>query len=263
MSPKQYDASIKMVPAVQKAFQVLQALTSDNDGWMGISEICRAIGISKATAHATLSTLKALGYVDQNPSSKQYGLGARLLELSSAYHNRMGSVINIFNSIASDLNHQFNETSYMAVLEGTDIIYTAKYDSSRPLRMSSQVGTRLPAHATGLGKALLTSYTNETLAQLYNNFTFHPFTPNTITNLQDLIHCIETVRVDGVAYDHCDYWPDVECVAAPVQDDSGQIVLAISLAQPSSRVTPETLKQEAEAIRKAAQQFSNVLGFRH
>jgi IclR family KDG regulon transcriptional repressor len=263
MPQTQNYSNFKMVPAVQKTFQIMQALAADNNGWMGISDICRVIGISKATAHAILTTLKIMGFVDQSPNSKQYALGARLVELSSAYQNRMGSVVNIYNSISADLNIQFNETSYMAVLEGTDIIYTAKYDSSHPLRMSSQVGTRLPAHATGLGKCLLSSYTNEMIAQLYNNYTFHPFTNNSITNLAELIRCIEIVRIEGVAYDHCEYWPDVECIAAPVRDDTGQIVLAVSLAQPSSRLTPDKLKQEADAIQQAARRFSSALGYRH
>jgi len=252
----------KMVPAVQKAFQILEVLAEDPDGWIGISELCKKINISKATAHSILNTLKAMKYIDQNPQTRQYGLGIRLLELSSAYRNRMGSVPALFDVIAKDLNRQFNETVYMAVLDGTDIIYTGKLDSTNPLRMHSQVGARLPAHATALGKCLLSEYSAETIERLYANYVFHPFTENTIRSVAALIECLETVRKEGVAYDHCEYWSDVECVSAPVYDDTGSIALAISIAQPKSRVTEEKLAQEAAAIKQAARQFSNILGNR-
>src|SRR5690606_10655846 len=110
-----------------------------------------------------------------------------------------------------------NETVQLSILDGTHNVYVAKFEAEHHLMLVSQVGSRLPAHATGLGKALLSGLDESELEQLYNRTNLERFTSRTITSLTELSAELELVRRRGYATDNGEYTIGVYCVAVPVR----------------------------------------------
>jgi IclR family transcriptional regulator, KDG regulon repressor len=252
---------ITTVPAVEKAVAILETIRDRDGGWMTIAELARQLELSKSTVHAILNTLKARGYVEQDPVTKKYGLAARCLELGYAYRSRL-RLVDLFNAIAVKVSSECEETIYLAILNGTDVIYIGKMESPHAVRMASNVGTRLPAHATALGKSLLADLPDEHIDSLYRNYHFVARTPKGICDLAGLKRQLAEVRRSGYSVDRREYWEDVECVAASIRDEKGRTIAAMSIALPTSRVAPGRIDKLATLIKSAAAEMSLALGYR-
>ena len=252
---------ISTVPAVDKAMTILETIRDHDGGWMSIADLARQLELSKSTIHSILNTLRTRGYVEQDVDTKKYGLAARCLELGYAYRSRL-QLVDLFNAIGVRVSSQCEETIYLAILDGTDVIYIGKIESPHAVRMASNVGTRLPAHATALGKSLLSDLPEEHIDALYHNYQFVARTSRGISELSQLKCQLAEIRRLGYSVDRREYWQDVECVAAPVRDEKGRAIAAMSIALPSSRMVPGRLEQLVALIESAAAEMSVSLGYR-
>lgn len=250
------------VPAVNKALDILEAITGSRDGWMGVSELSQLLDMPKSTIHSILNTMRVRGYIEQDPVTRKYGLGVRHVELGSAYRAR-AQPFELFPTIARQINRECDETVYLAVLDGKDVVYLAKVESSLPLRMAAREGTRFPAHLTALGKSLLSGLTDDELDALYDEGALPARTANSIAILSELKAQLAEVRARRYSRDQRESTEDVECVAAPVQDATGQVIAAISIALPSSRMTPERFEKLRDLILAGAAEISHRLGASH
>ena len=152
---------------------------------------------------------------------------------------------------------------HVALLDGTDVVYIAKQDSTHPVRMVSAVGRRLPAHCTGVGKMLLSSLTPEALAARYPADRPLPgMTAHSIRSVSQLRSELARVRTAGIAYDDCESNDTVCCVAAGVYDHAGVMVAAISISVPTLRWSPPRREELTELVRRGADELSSRLGFR-
>jgi DNA-binding IclR family transcriptional regulator len=152
---------------------------------------------------------------------------------------------------------------HVAVLDGTDVVYIAKADSTHPVRMVSAVGRRVPAHCTGVGKVLLSALSPEALEARYPRGASLPaMTPHSIATPAGLRAHLAEVRERGVAFDECESNEAVSCVAAPVYDDSGTMVAAMSISVPMLRWNDEIRAKWSELVRRGADALSERLGYR-
>ena len=154
-----------------------------------------------------------------------------------------------------------DETVHVAILEGTDVIYIAKVDSTHAVRMVSAAGRRLPAHCTSVGKMLLASLPEaELAARVPDGAELTAMTPNSITEPAALREALAAIRRRGLAVESRESNPDVSCVAAPVQDRSGRVVAALSISVPMIRWSEERQEELAALAVKGARQLSERLG---
>lgn len=252
-------SSNNFVPAIYKAYRILELIAQSKNGWMGITEISKALNYSKSTIHSILNTLTNLDYAERDPETKKFGLGIRHYELGNSYRNRTKFTDN-FSYIARRILNECDETVFLAILNGTDIIYMAKEESSQPLRMAERVGARLPAHITALGKCLLSAIPDDEIDKLYKKYMFIKATANSIDNLQDLKRELEMVRKQGFATDNRETNIDVDCVGAPIINDRDQVVAAISIALPHLRMKSDHKDKLIKLIKENAKDFSKRLG---
>jgi len=253
-------ASGREVPAVGRALDILD-LFLDGKGPRSIPEITAALNIPRSTTYELVQTLvgrQCLRLVDR--SGQRYALGLHLFELGSAYADSV-DIAEQGQEVARDIVARCDETVHVATLDGTDVVYFVKADSSQAVRMVSAVGRRLPAHCTAVGKALLSGLDDAEIRSRYAGGEWVRMTPNSLDGPDALLAELAEVREKGLAFDNCESNVDVRCVAAPVRDSAGRVVAGLSISVPAHRA--DRLSGEfAACAREGAAALSARLGYR-
>ena len=252
------DRSLAGAQVVDRVVDILEAFTRLGPE-LGVSDISRALGLKKATTHRLLASLRRRGIVAQDPSSRRYRLGIKLWELGQMATTQVDWLDRV-RPLLQQLTDRVGETSHLAVLNDGQVLYVDKVESTRSLRMPSQVGRRLPAHCTGVGKALIAFLPEEVVRTLVARRGLPGFTANTITDLRRLEHELAAIRERGYSVDDEEIEEGLVCIGAPVRDHTSHVVAAVSMAGPSSRVRPETIAEHARAVVEVAGRMSAVLG---
>jgi DNA-binding IclR family transcriptional regulator len=250
--------AVKSVPAVHRALDVLELLQAEKS--LRFSDIVDRLGLPKSSVHLLLRTLIERGYVRFSEADRSYHVGIRLWEVGRAYAP-FEDLIDKALPLMKELTRDLDETSQLAVLEGDQNLYLAKVDSEHPLRLVSVVGQRLPAYATGIGKALLTGLSDVELDGLYPPGTgFKGFTPNTIVTADALKTEIRAARKRGFTVDREEYTLGVRCVAVPLTHPADHRVLAaLSIAMPSVRWSERTCTRARKGLQATASKIAQLL----
>lgn len=252
----------RLVPAVTRALDVLE-LFLDCEGTLSAPEITRRLQLPRTTVHELVTTLTARSYLEQPPDQPgRYRLGVRGYQLGSRYAEQLDLAAE-GQRVARSVADTCDETVHVAILEGRDVIYIAKVDSTHAVRMVSAAGRRLPAHCTSVGKMLLASLPEEELeATLAEGGPLVAMTPDSITSPGELRKALEEIRERGVAVEQQESNPDVSCVAAPVRDSGGKVVAALSISVPTVRWSEERRGELETLAAKGAAELSGRLGHR-
>jgi DNA-binding IclR family transcriptional regulator len=151
----------------------------------------------------------------------------------------------------------------LAVLDGHDVLYLEVLESPHSFRMASRPGMHRPPNCTALGKVLLAFLPSEQREEILPMLTFERATPRTIANVARFRKELARVAQQGYAMDDQETDMGARCVAAPLFDESGKVVAAISVSGPITRMTLDRIQAFAGATRKAAQTISARLGHSH
>ena len=251
----------RTVPAVSRALDILELFLDQES--LSAPEITERLQLPRTTVHELVSTLVARSYLTRVPGQPtRYRLGMRLFQLGSVFAEQL-DLAREAQAVAQEVAAACDETVHVAVLDGTDVVYIAKVDSTHPVRMVSAVGRRLPAHCTGVGKMLLSGLTPEALDARYPPGRDLPaMTPKSITSPSRLRAHLAEVRAQGVAYDDCESNEAVHCAAAPVYDHTDTMVAAMSISVPTIRWSEERRQELSALVREGAAKLSGRLGHR-
>jgi DNA-binding IclR family transcriptional regulator len=207
--------------------------------------------------HRTLRTLVESGLVRQEESGA-YACTLKLFELGSAVPAR-SDIAGLADPIMLALSDKTRETVHLSALEGGDVIYLHKIDSTHPVRAYTTVGGRAPAYCVATGKALL-AWQPDAYLDRYHEDGLQRFTPLTLGDLAALRGELDDVRRQGFALNRGE-WRDSVCgVAAPVFGVGGRAVAALGLSGPASRLSAERLKDFADQITAAARELTQKMG---
>ena len=248
------------VKSLVKALNIVEYLGTTEGGGT-LTQISAKLRIGKSTVHRLLATLKDHDFVWFDPNTSRYVLGTRILQLSEQL-SRNSILIRCGAPILSRLSQATDETCNLGVLDGKEVLYLIMKQSSHPLQVSGQVGKRLLAHCTAIGKALLSGLSREEIMRLYGRKqNLETPTPRSISTLSELCHYIDKVRKTGLAMDNEELYKGVVCVGTPIRNQNGKVVAAISIAFPKHRVDPETLERSKSQLLDCAGEFSRQLGY--
>jgi len=166
-----------------------------------------------------------------------------------------------FDRLARELAVLPEETLVLGVRDGTDVVYIGRRIGSRPVGVSYQVGLRMPAHCTASGKALLSCLPPDTVRELYDpGLSLEALTPQTITNISDLLEDLRIVETRGYAVDDEETAPGMMCVGTPVRDQAGRGVGAVAVSMVKAATTNDRLSVVAGEMRRLADNISTALG---
>jgi DNA-binding IclR family transcriptional regulator len=215
----------------------------------------------KSTVYRFLNSLKKLGYVFQNSSNEKYSLTLKLFELGSLVLGRM-ELWEQAHPILEQLAEQTHETIHLAILDDGKLVYLGKIESTQALRvsMASRIGQSAPMYCTGVGKLLLAYLPPEKVEQILSQEKMQRFTDHTITDRSQLTNELERIRQNSYAFDDEEHEVGVRCVAAPVRNNQGVVVAALSISIPTVRLPNSEISRYREYTINAADEISKRLG---
>lgn len=244
------------VAAVDEALGLL-SLVAEHPG-LGVTELARRSGNTKARAFRLLSTLEGRGFVERQGESAVYHLGHKTLLLGLAARDQI-SLVSRAQRHLDELGRRFNETVHIRVRDGLESVCVALWESGQDVRVSTHIGKRRPLHAGSSGKVLL-AYGPEEIRQAILSSELERYTPNTIVQRSKLAQELTKVKAQGYATSFAEVAQDIRSVAAPVRDATGQVVATLGLSVPSTRASEATMKTFIDAVVGAAAVLSRELG---
>jgi len=160
------------------------------------------------------------------------------------------------------LVEQCGETVNLGVIDQGEVVFISQVESREVMRMIVRLGSRSPIHASGVGKALLASMPEQQVTRILQQRGLARYTDHTIDSPAPLHAELEQVRQQGYALDDEEHAVGLRCVAAPIFDENGQALAAISLSGPKARIVDTRLSELGNAIRQTALEITQVLGGR-
>jgi IclR family transcriptional regulator, KDG regulon repressor len=253
--------SRRTLSSVGNAARLLKAFTSmERD--LGVTELAERLQLGKSTVHRLLTTLAEERLVEQDPGTGRYRLGLAMLELGAA----ASSPTDLHQAVLmpmSALRVRTGETVQTAVLDGRQVVYVERLESSHTLRLFLEVGTRNDAHATATGKCLLAHLDPERLDRVLEGWSLRRHTPHTITDIAVLRRELTRIRRQGYAVNAHESEVGVLSVAAPVRDRTRAVVAALSVAGPVARMEPVLAKVTQLVMEAAAAASKRIDGALH
>ncbi|NWF55742.1 MAG: IclR family transcriptional regulator [Syntrophaceae bacterium] len=252
------------VQTIDRVSLLLEVLAQAPAG-ISLGELAARVRLPKGTTHRLLSSLAFFGFARQDPESKKYFLGYKVVELGQRVLNQL-DLRREARPFLMDLAEKTRETVHLVLLDRQEVLYLDRVEADedlRVLRTGSKIGTRTTAHSSAVGKVLLAHLPGGQFEDFIRQKGLPCKTPKTITNPNDLRRHLRMVRDLGYAVDDEENEEGVRCVAAPLRDESGAVVAAISISGPSVRMTPKLIRDSLNReVREAALKISAKLGFR-
>lgn len=226
---------------------------------LGVSELSVELSWPKSTVSEILASLVRQGLVERTPRGR-FRLGWRIFELNQVLLEST-PLVREGRRAMQELVERHGESSHLMVLERHQAVIVEKMQASLATQiLMSRVGLRLPAHCSACGKLLLALRPWEEVRMVFENVELQPFTPATITDLGVLERELAEIRVCGIAYDREEIVPGLTCVAAPIRNEDGKPIAAISISIPSYRFAGGETSY-IEMIRSVALRVSRQLGY--
>lgn len=205
---------------------------------MTLTEVAQRTDLTRGTARRFLLTLCKLGYIATD--EKRYWLTHKVLKFSSNYLATFGLGEAAYAHIQA-LTDALGETSSMAVLDESEIVYVARVEKYRIYSNRIEIGTRLPAHSTSLGLVLLSGYSDAELDSWLSRHELIKFTPNTITDKRKLKKMVQSIRKEGFAMSEGALELGVRSLSVPIRDRKATVIAAINVASNAAKMSGEAM----------------------
>lgn len=247
-----------MDKAFTKGLRLLETLALSETP-RGVTDLARELSFTKSNVHRLLVTLQLQGYVRQLPEQSTYELTTRIWELGSHVIRRM-DLIKVARPSMQRLADHTKETIHLSVLDGIDVIYVDKIEGAHHIRAHTSVGSRAPAFAVATGKAILSKMPDSYLDRFPESLP--RFTAATRSNIHELRGDIEKARQHGyAAVLHGEWREGIAACACAILGRSGEVVGAIGMSGPDSRIKRQQIKDFSEHVVDAARSISLALGY--
>jgi DNA-binding IclR family transcriptional regulator len=254
------DKSEYIIQAVDHALDLLEQFQGDIDE-LGVTELSKRLKLHKNNVFRLLATLESRSYIEQNKVTENYRLGLKTLELGQTFIKQMG-LLRQSRPVLEALVRECNETTYVAILKESHIVYLDVVETDMTVRVVPRVGSRLPAYCTAAGKIQLAYMTDEELDHYLPTKDLKAYTPNTITDREAFKAHLRKIAAQGYALDNEEMDIGVCCVGAPIRDYTRRIIGAVSISGPSMRFSMERMEKELiPLVKQAGEDISSKLGF--
>jgi DNA-binding IclR family transcriptional regulator len=248
------------ISIIAKALAVLESLREVDHG-APLKEIAQASKLPKTTTFRILYTLEQEGYVEKVAGDGLYRLTTKLMRFSAgkADHQRLKELA---RPVMQRLLAEYKETVNLGVIDQNQALYLEVLESTHTFRLAARVGQRGSIHATALGKAIAAYQEPEVATRAIRAAGLTKYTKYTIGSISTLQKELGHIRQQGFAIDEQESMEGVRCVAAPIFDDSGEATAGISVSGPSTRMTPERVREIARALIESCTEISTRLGYK-
>ena|SRR5579885_2326693 len=252
-------AGATTIQSVARALDILEAI-ADAGGGARLGEVSGRVGLNASTSHHLLSTLAQRGYVTQDPESRRFYLGPKVVRLGSAFQQSV-ELVRVATPWLRELNARSGELVHMGIVGAFgQLVRVAKIEGRQPVRVGGELWEAHDMHCTALGKAILAYLSQEEVRRLVPRQSLVRFTERTLTGLAGLRDDLGVVRRRGYAVDEQERYDGVCCVGAPIRDQTGRVIAAASLSMPATRFTPAREAEVAALVKSTCSSISAALG---
>lgn len=243
-----------------KGLELLLAFVPHNHE-MGTVELSKKLGFHTSTASRLLHVLVNYGFLQQDPQSKKFMLGKAASDLGRSVNKSLNTnLVTIARPYVDALSRTISETAGFEVMMGKSTVLTYRSEGPQAVRVSVEVGGRLPVHVASGAKAIMAFSPPEIFDNLIKG-KLKRYTPNTITNKKVLRHTLNEIRRQGVAFDHGELDIDVHSMAAPVFNHDQRAVAAVVIAAPDYRWKSQYQSDIVSILKETAAKISTRLHY--
>jgi IclR family transcriptional regulator, pca regulon regulatory protein len=251
------ERSTLFISSTEKAFRVLHAFDGAQR-YMTLADIARAAQLDRSSAQRIVHTLEALGYLRRAPESKSYGVTCKLLQFSYNYV-RGNELIDKASPYLLDISRTIGETANLHELDGTDVVFIARFPGQHLVNIDIAVGRRLPAYFTASGTAILSRLAHARQLEILEQTRLQPITPHTEVDAERLLQRVQRARETGYSIVANETVMGDISVAAPITDHDGHAVAAINISVPTTRWTVASVEDKlVQQVQVAATSISKA-----
>ncbi len=244
----------KNVPAIEKCFSILQHFAQSKQT-LGISEISKQLGLNKSTVFNIIYTLKNLEIVEQLPDGKfQFGT---LLYLLGNANGKKSELIQTVHPYLEKINQQTKLSAFLGIRSGLRAIIIDKVDTAHDIKISAEIGMRLPLLAGAGGKALLSQLSDQEIDRVLRANTLKKFTAKSCTDKKKFRKEVVKIRKDGLAFDDEEYIDGVVAFSVPLKANSPELQTALWAVGLKQQVRNENITPIANFLKKIAEEINH------
>ncbi|TQC42788.1 IclR family transcriptional regulator [Rhodococcus sp. WS4] len=229
------------IQSIERGFAVLLAFDAQRPN-PTLTDLATETGLTRSTVHRILLTLQKLGYVAK--SGGRWSLAPRVLGIGQHY-SQSHPLIEAAMPRLLEVTDKTQESASLGVVDGADVVYAARVPAHRIMSINVSVGTRVPAYATAIGRALLAWAPAEIVERVVADSTFQKLGPETISTVAELEQELTTVREQWYALTAEELEKGLISLAAPVRDAGSTVVGVIACSTSSARNTPARFREQA------------------
>ena len=248
------------VQSLTRGLSILECL-AHSEGGLTLTDIGHRVALPPSTTHRLLATLERMGYVYQAGDLGRWYVGLQAFTVGSSFLANRDFVTHS-HAYMRRLMDQSGETANLAILDGTEAVFIDQVQCRETMRTIVKLGSRVPLHASGVGKAIFASLADDEINALLKVKGLPRITENTITSPETMWASIRVIRQRGWSFDDEEHLPGTRCVAAPIYDEHEEPLGAISLAGPSTRLADERIRQLGPVVARFAEEITRRLGGR-
>jgi IclR family acetate operon transcriptional repressor len=248
------------VQSLTRGLSILEALAR-SDGGLTLTELAHRVQLPPSTAHRLLSTLEKMGYVYQAGGLGLWYVGLQAFTVGTTFlANR--DFVEQSHAYMHRLMEQVGETANLAILDGTEAVFIAQVQCHEMMRTVVRLGSRVPLHASGVGKAIFAALPDAQIDAILKVKGLPRITENTIVATETMWAALRVIRQRGYSFDDEEHARSTRCVGAAVYDEHAEPLGAISIAGPSSRLADERIRQLGPIVAHVAEELTRQVGGR-
>ena len=251
--------TVKTVKSADRSLLILEII-ADHESGLTHSELSVALQIPKSSLTSLLSSLSHRKYLAYDMQTRRYHLGSKVLALAGRFLANI-DLVQLGRSIVDELMLMTNESSSLTIQQGNQMLNVYKRNCPRVIMRSLEVGDLSPMYATAAGRSILAFMDEKEISTYLQAITFSPITKYTVTDPNRLLELLKIVRMTGAAYCREEMHEGSTAISAPVFDIFGKAVASLNVVFLTMRSTDEKEKQIEAAVRQAAQNLSEKLGY--
>lgn len=251
------DAQPSSVQVLDRSLKLLE-LVAGADG-AALTDLADQSGMAPSTVHRLLTSLANHGMVAHDPETGAWTIGLKAFEIGNAFlrFRKLGPISRPF---LMELMETSGETANIGIEDEGDVVFISQVESHAPMRAFFRPGRRGPIHASGIGKAILSTWIKEDVLGLFEKRALEPYTKTTLTSAAALLDDLEKIRARGWSIDDEEHTAGMRCIAAPIFNEYGEAIAGISVSGPAVRLASAKVGELGPKVRAAADALTTAMG---
>lgn len=246
------------VQSLTRGLSILEALAK-GEGGLTLTDLAHRVQLPASTTHRLLATLERMGYVYQDGDLGLWCVGLQAFAVGTTFLANRDFVAQS-HSYMRRLMEQAGETANLAILDGTEAVFVAQVQCHEMMRTLVRLGSRVPLHASGVGKAIFAALPDEQIDAILKVVGLPRITDNTIVAPETMWAALRVIRQRGYSFDDEEHARATRCVGAAIYDEHAEVLGAMSIAGPVSRLTDERIRQLGPVVAHTAEELTKRLG---